>query len=213
VRARQERGEAAQLFGQLSIVHIYTSDEATSRQRGVSKSSPLSSRFTPRSDAFPRHTFRWPATHGSSLAREKVGHLIRRPKQVWPELSAHVVDALLGICLGRGHWPRGQLQHCCRLTLAYSVVGAFLGRYGEVNAVGEIVPVVKRRIVVVVDILGQDVLPFLGHDLQKHLAAEADVAQLLALLIDRLLGRVLCLPGASLDVGPSPFAKAEAQAL
>jgi hypothetical protein len=33
-------------------------------------------------------------------------------------LSAHVGDALLGICLSRGHWPRRQLKHRCRLPLA-----------------------------------------------------------------------------------------------
>ena len=31
---------------------------------------------------------------------------------------AHLGDALLGICLGRARWPRRQLKHCCRLTLA-----------------------------------------------------------------------------------------------
>jgi len=46
-----------------------------------------------------------------------------------------------------------------------------------------------------------NVLPFLGHDLQKHLAAEADVAQLLALGVDGRLGGILGLPGASLDLG------------
>ena len=32
-------------------------------------------------------------------------------------LSAHVGDALLGICLGRGRWLRRQLKHRCLLTL------------------------------------------------------------------------------------------------
>ena len=55
---------------------------------------------------------------GVSLAREKVGRPIRRPKQFWSELSAQVGDALLGIRLSRGHWPRRQLKHRCRLPLA-----------------------------------------------------------------------------------------------
>jgi Bacterial AMP nucleoside phosphorylase N-terminus len=44
--------------------------------------------------------------------------LTRRPKQVCPQMSAHVGDALLGIRLGHGRWLRRQLKHCCRLTLA-----------------------------------------------------------------------------------------------
>jgi hypothetical protein len=46
--------------------------------------------------------------------------------------------------------------------------------------VGEVVAVVERRIVVVVDVLGKYVLTFLRHDLEEHLAAEADVAKLLS---------------------------------
>ena len=34
-----------------------------------------------------------------------------------PELSAHVVEALLGIDLGRGRWLRRQLKHRRLLTL------------------------------------------------------------------------------------------------
>src|SRR6202035_719274 len=52
------------------------------------------------------------------LRVKKVGRFISRPKQVCPEMSAHVRDALLSICLGRGRWLRRQLKHCCRLTLA-----------------------------------------------------------------------------------------------
>ena len=37
---------------------------------------------------------------------KKVGRFIRRPKQVCPQMSAHVGDALLGIRLGRGRWLR-----------------------------------------------------------------------------------------------------------
>jgi hypothetical protein len=33
-----------------------------------------------------------------------------------PELSAHVGDALLGICLASGRWVRRQLKHRCLLT-------------------------------------------------------------------------------------------------
>ncbi len=54
----------------------------------------------------------------ADLREKKVGRFVGRPKQVSCELSAHVGDALLGIRLGRGHWLRRQLKHCCRLTLA-----------------------------------------------------------------------------------------------
>ena len=55
---------------------------------------------------------------GVSLASEKVGRPIRRRKHLWSVLSAYVVDAPLGIFLGRGYRPRRQLKHRCRLTLA-----------------------------------------------------------------------------------------------
>jgi hypothetical protein len=55
------------------------------------------------------------------LRVKKVGRFIRRPKQVCPELSAHVGDALLGIRLSRGRWLRRQLKHRCLLTLAQVV--------------------------------------------------------------------------------------------
>jgi hypothetical protein len=84
--------------------------------RPVTKSSntPPDARFKHCEDAY----FPGPPHVGSSLAREKIGRFLRRPTQVCPQLSAHVGDALLDICLGRGHWLRRQLQHCCRLTLA-----------------------------------------------------------------------------------------------
>jgi hypothetical protein len=52
-------------------------------------------------------------------------------------------------------WPRHFPAHDGR------VVGAFLRTDGEVNAVGEIVAVVEGRVVVIVDVLGQNVLAFL----------------------------------------------------
>jgi hypothetical protein len=58
------------------------------------------------------------ATRGVSLACKKVGRPIRGLNRSGLTLSAHVGDALLSIFLGRGHWPRRQLQHRCHLTLA-----------------------------------------------------------------------------------------------
>jgi len=49
---------------------------------------------------------------------KKVGRFLRQPTQmIGPELSAHVGDALLGICFGRRRWLRRQLKHRCLLAL------------------------------------------------------------------------------------------------
>jgi signal transduction histidine kinase len=79
-------------------------------------------------------------------------------------------------------------------------VGAFLRADRQVHAVSQVVAVIERRIIVVVNILGQHVLPLLRHHLQQHLAAEADVTELVALLVDRLLCRVFGFPGAAIDL-------------
>jgi hypothetical protein len=53
--------------------------------------------------------------------------------------------------------------------------------------------------------LWEYVLAFFRHDLQKHFAAEADVAELVALAIDRLLGWILCPPCAAFHFCPVAF--------
>ena len=49
---------------------------------------------------------------------KKVGRFLGRPILGLPQPSARVGDALLGIRLSRGRWPRGQLKHCYRLIFA-----------------------------------------------------------------------------------------------
>jgi len=46
---------------------------------------------------------------------KRVGRLLRRPTKICLNCQAHVSDALLGIHLSRGRWPRRQLQDCCGL--------------------------------------------------------------------------------------------------
>jgi hypothetical protein len=50
----------------------------------------------------------------------------------------------------------------------------------------EVVAVIERRVIVVVDVLRMYVLLFFGHDLREHLSAKANVAKLLALAVDCL---------------------------
>ena len=52
-----------------------------------------------------------------SARDKKVGRFLRQPTQmIRTELSAYVVDALLGINFDCGCWLRRQLKHCCFLT-------------------------------------------------------------------------------------------------
>src|ERR1051326_4213717 len=89
-------------------------------------------------------------------------------------------------------WPRNLAAHYCR------VVRAFLCADCKVYAVRQVIAIIERRVIVIGDVLGQYVLPLLRHDLQEHLAPEADVAQLVALGVYRLLRRILRFPCAPL---------------
>ena len=72
---------------------------------------------------------------------EKIGRFRRRPTQVCPQPLAHVGDALLGIRLGRGSWPRRQLKHGCRLTLAQACQqhGAPVRKFERIVMCGQLV--------------------------------------------------------------------------
>src|SRR5262249_34372606 len=59
---------------------------------------------------------------------------------------------------------------------------ALLGADGEVDAMCQVVAIVEGRLVVVMDVFRQHVLPFFGHDLQHHLTAKADVPSSLRLV-------------------------------
>lgn len=53
----------------------------------------------------------------------------------------------------------------------------------------EVVAVINRRVIVIVNILRQYVLAFFRYDLEKHLAPEGDIAELVPLLVYMLLVR------------------------
>jgi hypothetical protein len=86
---------------------------SVSAEPGAGQASPFWA------DEFLWRTFPCPGTGRDFLLRvKKAGRVTRRPTQIFPQASAHVSDALLSMCFGRGRWLRRELKHGCRLILA-----------------------------------------------------------------------------------------------
>jgi hypothetical protein len=65
----------------------------------------------------------------------------------------------------------------------------------------KVIAVIEWGIIIVMYVRWKDVLPLFRNHLQQHLAAKADVPQLVASPVDRFLGRILGSPGAPLELG------------
>jgi hypothetical protein len=65
-------------------------------------------------------------------------------------------------------YPKLPVRPCDFRTHDRRIVAAFFGRDREVNAVSQMIAVIKWRTVIVVDVLWVNVLPFLGNDLEEH---------------------------------------------
>lgn len=115
----------------------------------------------------------------------------RRTRSSVPR-SAHVFERIP--CGRKRHVPDDRVRLDVELHLAAfprhlagddrGVIGALFGADRQVDAVRELVAVLKRRLVVPKDVLRENVLLLLRHDLQQHLAVEAGVNYFCWLLLD-----------------------------